>query len=93
MALSSQNSNLIQECIDTSESILGLRDDLLEIVARWNLNGISTSLTDEDIAGNLAYSHLTKAEVTACITAFQAVITALGDNTSGQASNLIRMKS
>lgn len=92
MPLSNQNNNFIQECIDKSENILNLRDDLSEMVARWNLNSISATLTDEDIAGVPAYSHLTKAEVVACITAFQAILTALGDNTSGQATNLIKMK-
>lgn len=92
MALSSQNHNFIQECVDQAANVLSLRDELEDVVARWNLNGVSSALTDEDIAADASFSHLTKAEVTSCITAFQAVLTALGDNTSGQATNLIKMK-
>lgn len=92
MSLSNQNHNFIQECVDQSASILSLRDQLEDIVARWSLNLVSAELTDEDILADPAFAHLTKAEITSCITAFQAVLTALGDNTSGQATNLIKMK-
>lgn len=93
MSLSTQNHNFISECANTAGSVLTLRDTLEDIVARWNLNSVSSSLNDADIAASTQFSHLTKDEVVACITAFQAILTALGDNTSGQATNLIKMRS
>lgn len=92
MALSVQNQNFISECMQNVSLALGLRDTLIDMVARWNLNDISNELTDGDIEVIAKFSHLKKNDVISCITAFQAILTALGDNSSGQSVNLIKMK-
>lgn len=92
MSLSNRNHNFIQECVDQSANVLALRNQLEDIVARWNLHSISSDLIDEDIQATASFSHLSKGDITSCIAAFQAVLTALGSNTSGQAINLIKMK-
>lgn len=90
MALSAQNSNLISELMNWSEIELAQRDKANNLLARWNQNGTFDALTDEDVAA--VFPHLTKSEVSNGINALSAVLTALGDNTSGQATNLIKLK-
>jgi hypothetical protein len=90
MALSTQNRNLIVDMMNWAEAQIALRDTGALIVARWNQNDVLNALTDEDIAE--IFPHLTKDEVANAINAINAVLTALGDNSSGQSVNLIKLK-
>jgi hypothetical protein len=89
MAFTTQDSNWIAEEIAAAQETLALRDKLRNIVARWNNNDMFNQLQTEDIEA--AFDGINKAEVTAAINAFNAVITALGDDTTGQASNLFKL--
>lgn len=89
MAFTSQDSNWIAEEIAAAKELLALRDKIRNIVARWNNNDMFNQLQTEDVEA--AFEGINKAEVTAAINAFNAVITALGDDTTGQASNLFKL--
>jgi plasmid maintenance system antidote protein VapI len=92
MALSAQNSNFISELTTKSEMILDLQREIDVLVARWNQNDMFNALTDVDIQAVAAFAHLTKSEVSNAVNAVTAVSTALGDLTTGQAVNLLKMK-
>ena len=92
MALSVQNQNFIAEIMQEAESLLSTKSSLERFIARWNLNDMFNTLSDADIAEVGAFSHLTKSEVSNCISAFEAILTALGDNVTGQSTNLVKMK-
>lgn len=88
--LSAQNRNFIVDLTNWSEAMLEQRDEAAMLQARWNQNGIGAQLTDEDIQA--VFPHLTAGEVTNAINAVNAVLAALGDYTSGQAVNLVKLK-
>lgn len=89
MALTNQDSNWIADEITLARETLALRDKWRNVVARWNNNDLFNQLLTEDIEE--AFPGIDKAEVTAGINAFNAVINALGDDTTGQASNLYKL--
>lgn len=89
MAFTTQDSNWIAEEIALAKDTLAIRDRWRDIVARWNNNDLFNLLETEDIEA--AFNGINKAEVTAAINAFNAVITALGDDTTGQVSNLYKL--
>lgn len=90
MALTAQDSNLISEMMNWAETELAQLDKARNILARWNQNGVFDRLTDNDVTGT--FPHLVKGEVVEAINAITAVSTALGDFSSGQAVNLIKLK-
>ncbi len=90
MALSAQNQNLISEMMNFSEAQLALLDKAHNLLARWNNNDVYNALTDADVTGT--FPHLDKSEIVEAINAITAVSNALGDFTSGQAVNLVKMK-
>jgi hypothetical protein len=90
MALSDQNQNLIQEMMNWAEIELAQRDKARNLLARWNQNDVFNTLTDNDVTDK--FPHLDKSEVAEGINAITAVTTALGDDVSGQAVNLIKLK-
>lgn len=90
MALSAQNSNLISEMMNWAEVELAQLDKAHNLLARWNQNDVFNILTDPDVEA--VFPHLTKSEIVEAINAITAVSTALGDFTSGQAVNLIKLK-
>lgn len=90
MALSVQNQNLITDEISIAADMRALQHRMVDLVARWNLNDAFTQLNDADIAA--LFPWLTKSEVSNGIAAFTAVTSALGDDVSGQATNLIKLK-
>jgi hypothetical protein len=89
MALTNQDSNFLSELIALANDQLEIQNREQDIVARWNNNDLFNTLVSADIEA--AYPGITKDEVVAGITAFNAVLTALGDDTSGQASNLFKL--
>lgn len=90
MALSTQNSNFVSELMAWADTELQQRDKARNLLARWNNNDVFNALTDADVTA--AFSHLVKGEVVEGINAVTAIVTALGDDTSGQAVNLIKLK-
>lgn len=89
MPLTKQDSNWIAEEIALAKDTLVIRDRWRNLVARWNNNDLFNQLVSADIEES--YDGINKAEVTAAINAFTAVINALGDDTTGQASNLFKL--
>lgn len=89
MAFTTQDSNWIVEEIALAKDTLVIRDRWKNIVARWNNNDMFNQLETADVEA--AFDGINKDEVTAAINAFNAVITALGDDTNGQASNLFKL--
>jgi len=89
MAWTNQDSNFIAEQIAVAKELLALRDKMRNLVARFNNNDMANQLVSADIEA--AYTGLDKNEIVAGITVFNTVLTALGDDTSGQASNLFKL--
>lgn len=87
-----QQQNFISELMACSEDILRVRVKVRELVARWNLNQTLGKLSDEQLQAYGSFEHLTVQKVTDAVTAVQAVDAALGDDASGQATNLIKLK-
>ena len=92
MALSNQFQNEITRIITLAEETLRIRYDMELLIARWNQNDMFNQLNDPDIQAITGFGHLTVSEVANAISAFTSILGALGDNTSGQAVNLIKMK-
>ena len=92
MALSNQFQNEIVRIITLAEVTLSIRQDMQLLVARWNQNDMFNQLNDPDIQAITGFGHLTTSEIANAIGAFTGILESLGDNTSGQAVNLIKMK-
>lgn len=92
MAMTDQQQNFVSEVMQTAEEIIKMNNKLDQLIARWNLNDFTTNLNNGDFGAIPSLAHLNKTKFTAAITAFQAIQTALGDKTSGQITNLIKLK-
>lgn len=90
-----QEMTFVTELMQAGEDILNLRTRLQLLRARYTLNGhdnATTGITDGKLSEIPAFSHISRTELEGGITAIDAVLNALGDNVSGQATNLIRLK-
>lgn len=92
MALTTQESNFISRLQSLSAEILDVRHRIQEEVALYNAEGFGVAITDADLQEVTAFQHITQSKMWNTITALTAVTTALGDDVSGQAVNLIKMK-
>jgi hypothetical protein len=92
MALTDQNSNFISNLTSLGEQLLAQQRTIDLMIAQWAQNGMFEALTDEDIQAIPAFAHLSKSEVANAINAITAVTTALGDLSTGQAVNLLKLK-
>ena len=92
MALTQQESNFVSRLQQLAEETLALRHKIQEEIALYNAEAFGTTITDPDLQEVAAFKHITQAEMVSTITALSAIITALGDDTSGQAINLIKLK-
>ncbi len=90
MALTTQFSDHISRKKAFAEQAIALRDALVQHAAEWNQNDMFNLLNDSDIAG--VFPSLTKSEVSNAQTALDAIVTALGDYSSGQSVNLIKLR-
>jgi hypothetical protein len=90
MAYTNQMANFIAEMQTEAAVQLASRDRMRNLVARYTQNDFASTMIEAEIASNVP--GLTKAEIEGGITAFNAVLTALGDDVSGQATNLIKLK-
>ena len=92
MALTQQESNFISRLQQLAEETLALRHKIQEEIALYNAEVFGTTITDSDLQEVPSFKHITQAEMVNTITALSAIITALGDDSSGQAINLIKLK-
>lgn len=92
MALSDQFRNEINRIMQYAEQVLALRYELQSLRTRWDQNDMYNLLTDQDIQAISSFAHLSRSDVSNAVVAFDAILTALGDNTTGQAVNLIKLK-
>lgn len=90
MALTTQQTNFILEMQTEAAVQLASRDRQRNLVARYTQNDFANTMLDADVIAGT--NGLTKQEIVDGITAFNAVLTALGDDVSGQATNLIKLK-
>jgi hypothetical protein len=102
MALTTQQQNFISDLITLAGQItglpsrpgvpaqLGIEPNIDLLVAQWNLNSMSGSMSDGDIQA--VFPQLSATKVSNAVTAIEAVQTALGDKSSGQQVNLIKMQ-
>jgi hypothetical protein len=93
MALTARDQNFISNLISLSDQNIGNGENIDETLGEWfgaTVNSL-TGVTDGDIAA--VFPHLTKAKITAAITAISNLQTALGTGYSGtQRGNLLEMK-
>ena len=85
-----QEQNIVSDGITLAQQSLALRDSITEYAGRWNNNSFSTTITDADLAAIPDFQHLDETKLAALVTALNTITTALGDNSSGQAVNLIK---
>lgn len=90
--LPAQQQNFISELMAWADDQLRVRVKGRELVARWNLNGTLGKLSNEQLQAISAFEHLDVEKVTNAVSALQAVNEALGDDVSGQATNLLKLK-
>lgn len=93
MALTAKQQNFISNLISLSDQNVGNGENIDESLGEWfgaTINSF-TGVTDGDIAE--VFPHLTKAKITAAITAHSNIQAALGTGYSGtQRGNLLEMK-
>lgn len=89
-ALTAQQQNLISELETWADAELQQRSKAENIAARWNLNDVFNQIDDAGVEA--VFPHLTKSKISNGINAVNAVVSALGDDVSGQAVNLIELK-
>lgn len=92
MPLTTQESNFISRLQALSLEVLDIRHRIQQEYALYNAEGFGVAITDADLQEVDAFKHLTQSKMWNTITALNAVTTALGDDVSGQAVNLIKMK-
>jgi len=92
MALTAQESNFIGRLQQKAAALLDLRDDLQREIALYNAEGFGDSITDADLQTVGDYEHITQAKMLNCVTAVNVVLLSMGDDVSGQAVNLVKMR-
>lgn len=90
MTFTTQQANFVSELQTAAKDTLNLRDRLEDLAARWTQNDFFNEMVDSEVAAGT--NGVTKGEIIEAINAVNAVLAALGDNTSGQAVNLIKLK-
>lgn len=90
MTFTTQQANFVSELQTAAKDTLNLRDRLEDLAARWTQNDFFNEMVDAEVAAGT--NGVTKGEIIEAINAVNAVLAALGDNTSGQAVNLIKLK-
>jgi hypothetical protein len=92
MPVSPQSQNFISELMQWAEIELAQLDKAQSLRARWDQNAIADNIDDATIIETESFAHLTEQKIVDGVTAMTAVITALGDFSSGQAVNLLKLK-
>lgn len=89
MALTTIQKNWLSIGVDLGKQMAENHDLFLRMTQVYFSEGIG-NLTTEDIQALPEYGHLTNARVVALETAIEAMSTALGDFTTGQAGNFLK---
>ena len=92
MALTSQEQNWTSRTLDLAERALVLREDILLHRAEYDQNSISSAVTDGELLANDSFAHLTNAKLVSAVGALDTITTALGDYSTGQAVNLLKLR-
>jgi len=92
MALTAQQQNFIGELMAWAEIELRQRATGQNLAARWELNGVLAKLDDASIQALPSFAHLDAQKIIDGVSALLTVNTALGNDVSGQAVNLIKLK-
>jgi hypothetical protein len=91
--LTSLQQNWISRGIDVAQRTVDLADDCSRIKALYYSELIGSAVTDGELQELPSCRHLTNARVIALETAIEAMLTALGDYTSGQLGNFLKATS
>lgn len=84
---------IMQDEMDLAAELLVWRDKAQHLLARWNMNDTYTAAGangGEDLAA--AFPHLTQSKAGNGFAAFNAVLSALGEDESGNAAFLLMLK-
>jgi len=91
MALTTQQQNFCIDLMNYGAQLLAEIQQGESLKARW-FNNTFSGIADGDLAAFPATAHLTQAKLAGAITAIQALLTAFGDDVSGQQINIIKLK-
>lgn len=91
-AVPSQTQNFISRLQALAEVLLEAQNEAKRLAAEWSQNGIEATLVANDLLDNATFNHLTPTEITNGVTAIGTFDTALGDYSSGQAVNLLKLR-
>lgn len=92
MAMTAQEQNIVSDIMDLSQQALNLQDTIQRLRARWDQNDVFNQVTDQELTEIPSFAHLTISEVANAMGALDDINTALGDYTTGEAVNLVKMK-
>lgn len=92
MALTQQEQNFVSRVQQIADTLLEAQHEVQRLIAEWNQNDFFNQITDEDLGEIASFTHLTASELSNAVTAISAFNTALGDYSSGQAVNLIKLR-
>lgn len=92
MSLTLQQKAFCNDMMLAAKEMRELTETLEDLRARWDLNSFFTSIQNADLAADVNLAHLTNSNLGNAITALDAVRTALGDKSSGQIVNLIKLQ-
>jgi hypothetical protein len=90
MTFTTQQANFVAELQTYASAQLALRDIAENLSARWVQNDFFNEMDEVEVAAGT--NGVSKGEIIEAINAINAVLTALGDNSTGQAVNLIKLK-
>jgi hypothetical protein len=88
--MSPQEQNFVSDLSAWAEAMLALRADGRALSARWYVNDFAAALESAPIS--VVFPHLDAAKIAAAVTALVTTLDALGDDASGQAVNLIKLR-
>ena len=94
-APTAQEQNFIVDMIGLTAELLDLQVRLSAIRARYNQNTFGSTLVDAKFTDPTVVNtmgHLTQAKLTSAISSIDALLTAFGDNVSGNQVNFIKFQ-
>lgn len=93
MSIPAQAQNWTSYTMQKGDEMLALRGFLQLHTARATLNGLTTVLTDAELAANGSFAHLTQQELVDAFTVFNEYLTWIGDpaTASSRAAKLAKL--
>lgn len=86
MALTAQQQNEIVRYISLADELLGMADRTDRETDEWDYNDVFNQLVDADVTA--LFPHLTKSEVSNCVTSFKNIVIAI----AAERETLIKMR-